>query len=222
MRILKSFYWKFYVKLFPNIVVLLRREFEGCKSFLDLGCGKESPVKYFSNEFSSVGVDVYEPYITESRSKGIHNKYFLMDVRKLKFKPKSFDIVLALDLIEHLTKKEGERLLREMERIAKKKVIVFTPNGLFCDEMRDENVHQIHKCGWTVSEMRERGYRVVGINGIKLLRGRGKLAHLQGKDGISHYAHYLWWIISDITQVFAYHFPEHAFQMLCVKDVGKK
>ncbi|MCX6776230.1 MAG: class I SAM-dependent methyltransferase [Candidatus Micrarchaeota archaeon] len=218
----KSVYWKFYVKIFPHMVILVRRELEGCKSFLDLGCGRDSPVKHFSKEFYCVGVDVFKPFIEESRKKGIHDEYTLMNVTNLKFKPRSYDAVLALDLIEHLPKDEGKKLLRTMEKIAKKRVIVFTPNEFLKQDELEGNKYQVHKSGWTVSEMRERGYRVMGVGGAKFLRGRGRLAHLRGKGVVDHYMYYFWWAVSDITQLFTYHFPEYAFQLLCVKDVDKE
>jgi SAM-dependent methyltransferase len=211
-EILRAFYWGVYVKIFPNLVVLVRRELEGCKSFLDIGCGKSSIVRYFSKDFKSAGVDLFEPYIEESRKKGIHDEYFKMDVRKLKFKPKSFDAVIALELIEHLRKKEGEKLLDDMERIARKRVIVFTPNGFLEQKGYDGNEYQEHKSGWTVSEMRRRGYRVIGVNGIKFLRGEFGFIRYSPK--------YFWLRVSDITELFTYHFPQYAFQLLCVKDVG--
>jgi SAM-dependent methyltransferase len=210
--VIKSFYWNFYIRIFPNIVILVRTELEGCESFLELGCGRGSPVKHFSKEFRSAGVDIFKPYIEESRRQGIHNEYFCMDVRKLKFKPKSFDAVLALDLIEHLTKKEGEKLLKDMEKIAKKRVIVFTPNGFLKQEAYEGDEYQTHKSGWTVSEMKDRGYRVVGVNGVKFLR--------KEKAELVYPPKYLWWFISDITQLFTYHFPEYAFQLFCAKDIG--
>jgi len=42
---------------------------------------------------------------------------------------KSFDIVIAMDLIEHLPKSDGYKLLYEMERIARKACMIMTPNG---------------------------------------------------------------------------------------------
>lgn len=205
-------YWKFYVRIFPNIVVLLKRELGGCKSFLDLGCGKNSAVRYFSKEFRSAGVDAFKPDLEESRKKGIHDEYFVMDVRNLNFKPKSFDAVLAVDLLEHLTKKEGDKLLKDMERIAKKKVIVLTPNGFLEQKAYDGNEYHIHKSGWTVSEMRGRGYRVMGFNGVKFLKGE--------KAMVRFWPRYFWRVVSDITQLATYHFPERAFQLFCVKDVA--
>jgi len=41
----------------------------------------------------------------------------------------SFDVVLVFDLIEHITKENGEKLIRQLENIARDKVIIFTPNG---------------------------------------------------------------------------------------------
>jgi hypothetical protein len=209
---IESFYWNFYVKIFPELVVLLRRELKDCESFLELGCGNNSPVRYFSRNFKSVGVDSFKPYLEKSKKMGIHDEYFLMDVRNLKFKRKSFDAVLALDLIEHLTKSEGEKLLTDMERIARKKVIIFTPNGFLEQHEYDGNIRQVHKSGWTVSEMRKKGYKIFGVNGIKLLKGRGRFKQSRNLAI---------WVISDITQLFTYHLPEYAFQLLCVKEVDK-
>ncbi|MCX6776433.1 MAG: class I SAM-dependent methyltransferase [Candidatus Micrarchaeota archaeon] len=220
--LLRAIYWKLYARIFPNVVILLRRELEGCKSFLELGCGMNSPVRFFSKEFKSAGVDIYKPYLEESRRRGIHDEYFLMDIRKLKFTPKSYDAVLALDLIEHFTKKEGEKLLKEMERIARKRVIVYTPNGFLKQADLDGNKFQIHKSGWTVSEMKKRGYRVIGVNGAKFLQGRGRIAHLRGVGALNQYVYFLWWMFSDITQLFTYHFPDHAFQLICVKEACKR
>lgn len=208
---LDSVYWKFYVRIFPNTAVLIKRELKNCKSFLDLGCGKNSDVRYFSKEFNSAGVDICKSDLEESRKKGIHNKYFVMDVRNLRFKPRSFDAVLAIDLIEHLSKGEGEKLLRDMERIAKKKVIILTPNGFLEQKVFDDNKHQMHKSGWTASEMRGRGYRVAGFNGVKFLKGE--------RGGVKFRPRHFWRLVSDVSQLVTYHFPEHAFQLFCVKDI---
>lgn len=212
--IIKSFYWKFNVKIFPNVSVLLRRELRGCKSFLDVGCGRNSPVWYFSKDFKSAGVDVCKESAEESREKGIHDEYFIMNARNLNFKPHSYEVVLALDLIEHLTKKEGNKLLKDMERIAKNKVIVYTPNGFVKQEEYGGNRYQIHKSGWTVSEMRQRGYRVIGASGVKFLRNE--------RVKIAYPPKYFWWFVSDITDFFTYHFREYSCQLLCVKNVKKE
>jgi len=77
----------------------------------------------------------------ESKKKQIHNEYILADLRKLEFKPKSFDAILCLEVIEHLTKEEGHDLIKKMEKWARKKIIITTPNGYDC------NPFQTHKSG---------------------------------------------------------------------------
>jgi hypothetical protein len=83
---------------------------------------------------------------------------------------RSFDCVVALDLIEHLTKEDGRRLLRAMERIARRKVVIFTPQGFLPQHAVGRNEFQRHLSGWEVDEMRGMGYRVIGISGWKPLK----------------------------------------------------
>jgi predicted TPR repeat methyltransferase len=201
-----------YAKVFPDFIEELNGEIEGFSSVLDLGCGNDSPLRHFPHKLHSEGVDIFPGYIDESKITGIHDAYHNMNVLDIdkKFKSGSFDCVVALDLIEHLTKEEGFELLKKMENIAKKKVIVFTPNGFVPQGNYDSNPWQEHKSGWTAEEMRALGYRVIGVNGLKSLRG--ELARLRFRPK------YFWWIISDLTQLFVRNRPEKAYQILCIKD----
>jgi len=185
-------------------------------SLLDVGCGARSPIKKFSAGMYTVGIDLFEPSIEQSKKDGIHDKYFLMNMLDIdkEFTSLSFECVLSCDTLEHLTKKEGVQLLEKMEKIAQKRVVVFTPNGFVHQDPYENNYLQIHKSGWTVGDMRERGYIVIGINGWKPLRSEGALIRFQPA--------YLWETISSITQIlFARRFPKTAFQMLCIKDIRK-
>ena len=115
----------------------IEKELDGCTSFLDIGCGTNTPIRKYSKKYYSVGVDGFEPSIEESKKKGLHTEYCIMDILDIdkKFKEKAFDCVVALDLIEHLEKKVGVKLIEVMEKIAKKKVIIFTPNGFLPQEL---------------------------------------------------------------------------------------
>lgn len=211
-RVLLRVHRNFYTKVFPDFIAELGRELGGCDSVLDVGCGSNSPLKNFSGRFYSEGVDAFLPSIEKSKEKGIHNRYHKMDVLDIgnKFGGNSFDCVVALDLIEHLGKKDGMKLISKMENIAGKKVIIFTPNGFVRQEEYDGNRHQVHKSGWSVHEMKKMGYDVIGINGLKSLRDEFARIRLHPK--------FFWWVVSDITQKFVRNSPEKAFQILCVKE----
>jgi SAM-dependent methyltransferase len=165
-------------KIFPTADDLLEKELRGCQSVLDLGCGPNSPIQHFDIPYS-VGVDAFEPYLGESKRKKIHDEHILADIRKIQFKPKSFDGVLALEVLEHLTKGEGyELLLKKMENIAKKKIIITTPNGFVPHEEHDANIFQLHKSGWTVDELKKLGFRVMGFGLIGLGGKKSKILEL--------------------------------------------
>lgn len=195
---------------------LLEREVVGsCTSLLDVGCGFDSPVKRFARCMErTVGVDLHPPYLAQSRTAAIHNEYHQRNALEVEtaFGARSFDCVLAVDLIEHLEKDEGWRLLDAMERVARRKVIVFTPNGFVPQGEIDGNPHQRHRSGWTPVEMRSRGYRLYGVHGWKPLRGeRGEPKWKPRR---------LWALIALWTQPLVESHPDHAFHMLCVKDLS--
>ena len=188
----------------------LERALAGCKKILDVGCGSDSPIKHVHRRFFAIGVDAYKPSIEKSKQKKIHSKYHILDIRDIgkKFPRESFDCVIALDVIEHLSKKEGLKLLDTMERISKKKTIVFTPNG-FLPQPPAENPWQEHKSGWNVDEMRKKGYHIIGVNGWKPLRK--EFAEIRFRPTL------VWKTISDLTQLYVRNKPEKAFQLLCIK-----
>ena len=209
-----KFYWQNLKKItYYDYIDELEFALSGCESVLDLACGSSSPIKHLPKRFHAVGCDMFAAAIEESKKEGIHDQYLLVNALDLDktFSPKSFDCVLALDLIEHLEKEEGFRLISLMEEIAKKRVIIFTPNGLLPQEEFGGNILQIHKSGWSVEEMREKGFRVIGILGWKALRGT--------KGSLKFSPKTFWSIISTLTQQVVKNRPQWAFQILCVKDV---
>lgn len=182
------------------------------ESLLDVGCGANSPIQKFSSKIPhSVGLDGFLPSIEKSRSKKIHREYIHGELLSTLagMKSKSFDIVISMDVIEHFEKDQGWKLLIALERIASKRVVVFTPNGFLPQGEYDENPHQLHRSGWHTDEFIKRGYAVCGINGLKWLKGEFGAPRLKPR-----------WLanrISDYTQFFTYSRPSLAFQLLAYK-----
>lgn len=191
----------------------LRRELTGMEQVLELGCGSHSPLVQMGGDFALDGVDLFEPALGAARHTGRYRQLFRQDVTALDFADKSYDAVCALDLIEHLRRDKGESLLEEMARIARRKVILFTPNGFLVQEGYDNNLWQVHLSGWKAADFRQRGFRVYGMNGLKALRG--ELALIRWKP-VS-----LWGRISDASEHLVKHLPGLAFQLLAIRETDE-
>lgn len=203
---------KIYRKIFWGGEEHLKKELSNCDSVLDLGCGYNSPIQYCNIPFS-VGVEIFEPYLQKSKKKGIHNQYIKSDIREIEFKPKSFDVVLCGEILEHLTKEEGYELIKKMKKWTKNKIVITTPNGYLWQDSYDSNLLQEHKSGWNVKELEKLGFEVYGMNGWKKLRGY--------KGAIKYKPALLWRVFSDLTQKITYHHSKSAFQLLAIKQINE-
>lgn len=192
---------------------LLEKNLSDCHSVLDVGCGVDSPLGKLKKTFYSEGIDIYKPSINKSKKKKIHDKYVLGDILKVDklYKPKSFDVVIALDVIEHLEKVDALNLIKKMEKIAGKKVIILTPNGFHHQDHLDGNPHQEHKSGWRIQDLKRRGYNVVGLRGFKFIRG--ECATITMKPWI------FWGSIAFISEPLLYNIPQYSYHLFAVKNI---
>lgn len=192
---------------------MLEKELSSCKTVLDVGCGADSPLGKIRKKFRSAGIDIFERCIIESKKKKIHNEYRVGDIRKLDkyYKTKSFDAVIALDVIEHFNKKEALQLIKKMEEIAKKKVILLTPNGFLKQDPLEGNPYQIHHSGWTKEELEKLRYKVYGLRGLRYLRDQ--------YTGIKYKPYLFWGFLSFLSEIIFYPFPSLCYNLFAVKQV---
>ncbi len=208
-----------------KLLKLLRPEFQAneikklivprCRTVLDLGCGSNSNLHFFCNEIKySVGVDLCQIDLDKSKKNKIHNKYYLDDAMNISsyFKNKSFDCVMAIGLLEHLEKKEAEKLIIKMENIARKIVIIGTPNGFVPQEEYGNNPYQVHLSGFTLNDFTIRGYKVLGMDGPKILRGEQARIKYKPTTFFS--------IIANIFDPLLRHFPSISFNLLAYKIIS--
>lgn len=193
----------------------LERNFSGCYSILDVGCGANSPVGKIKKTFYSEGIDIFKASIIESRKKKIHDKYRVGDIRKIDqfYKQKSFDVVVALDVIEHFNKGDALRLIRKMETIARKRVVIFTPNG-FHHQHHVDNRYEEHKSGWAVNDLKLIGYSVYGLRGLKFIRG--EWATVKYKPWL------FWGTVAFFSEPLLYFFPSLSYHLFAVKELYEK
>jgi len=183
------------------------------KTVLDLGCGKgDFGILFNKNrKYEITGVEIYKPYLELCRKSKKYKELIKADLtKKLKFKDKSFDAVVCFQVIEHLKKRQGMRLILEMERIAKRKIIIAAPVGECSQESYDENSYQEHHSVWKVEEFMKKGFKVYGV-GLKLIYGEH--SHAQEKK--------IWrlpgYFISYLFNPIANFFPKIGAQMIAVK-----
>ena len=138
---------------------------ERISTILDVACGLSLKSQYLDADIR-VGVDIYKPYLAKIDAK-VPFTTVVGDVRRLDdlFIEKSFDLVLMLDIIEHLEKPDSLALLQTAERLAKVAVIIETPEG-FVPQNIDIWGHggdefQTHRCGWEKAELEELGFHVI-------------------------------------------------------------
>ena len=197
-----------------GFIRFLEKKIRNCDTILDLGCGYQSPIGLIKNKkFTSVGVDIFEKYIDISRKKKIHDNYItcnFMDIDNF-VAPKSFDCVILLEVIEHLDKIDAIKLLKKIENIAIKRIIISSPNGFLSQEMYHNNIYQIHKSGWNQKFFKRLNFKVFGIGGLKWLRvERGEMKFKYNK-AIT--------LIFLLSIFFMKYLPQFAFQLLAVKKL---
>lgn len=192
---------------------MLNWSLQGCRSVLDVGCGASSPLAYARRNKITEGIDVYSASVRDSKKKKIHDSYRIGDIRKLGhlYPAKSYDAVIALDVIEHLTRKEGLKLISDMETIARKKIIVMTPNGFYRQLGLGGNRFQVHHSGWRVMDFKKLHFRTFGIRGLKWLRHEH--ATLRFKPW------FFWGLVSFVSEPMLMIFSELSYQIFAVKNV---
>jgi len=112
--------------------------------------------------FTLIGLDIAPSYLSFVREKRVYDTLVRGEVSYLPFRDKAFDCVLAVEVIEHLPKDQGKKMLSELERCCRGKIILTTPNG-FKQQTNNEMPTETHRSGWTVRELRSAGFRVRGI-----------------------------------------------------------
>ena len=211
-------------KIIHTLDYCLQWELKDCESVLDLGCGPSSPLQYCKNIKYSIGVEAFQPYLEESKRKNIHTEYLKQRIEEVDFSRDSFDAVIMIEVLEHLTKETGLEILEKAEKWAKNKIIISTPNGYFPMGAVDSNAFQRHLSGWNIDALEKLGFKCYGVSGLKSLYLKENIVHSLNneKDNIFSNIRFrpkkIFYVINGLLQVFSYYFPKKAFGLFAIKN----
>lgn len=119
---------------------------------LDVGCGTGANLEMLQNFGEAEGVDVSNDALEFCRAKGLKAHKGLAE--KLPFADESFDLVTALDVVEHLD--DDVAGLQEMRRVLKKggRALIFVPAFMWLWGVQDDISN--HRIRYTKRQIVER------------------------------------------------------------------
>lgn len=146
---------------------------ENGESLLSLCCGIGLELSNLNTQ-SIVAVDIAPQYLEQIKNRNPHATTVQSDALEyLKEQPdNAFDVISIIDGIEHMDKQTGLELIPHLKRVAKKEVLLFTPQGHGDDGYLKNEPHnawgiegadhfQTHKSGWTALELKDLGFEML-------------------------------------------------------------
>jgi SAM-dependent methyltransferase len=99
-------------------------------SVLDVGSGGEGVAGWLAGQWSVTALDTsFESNGTMPGPRQAAPRRVVGDGRELPFEDRAFDVVLALDVLEHIPTEDRDRTIAELIRVARRRVIVACPTG---------------------------------------------------------------------------------------------
>jgi len=126
----------------------LLRDTQGAKSVVDYGCGDCRHLAMLPSTMSRVGVDLVHH--------GPPPEGVVLITADIRSVSETADVALLVDVIEHLEKSDGLRLVDELKK-RHKTIIVFTPKGFWDNKDGEaaypDNPLQKHLSGWEPEDL---------------------------------------------------------------------
>lgn len=135
--------------LIPTIIATMGRYPQ--KKYLDLGIGYGKYgvlAKEYVWPTKLDGIEAHADYITDLQ-RSVYDTIYIQDLMEFPFNDKVYDLYLMIDIIEHLTKEDGEKLLQMIPG----DIIISTPKEFYQDDHGD--VWERHKSLWSEDDLRD-------------------------------------------------------------------
>lgn len=156
-----------------NPYIYTKEATDNGESLLSLCCGIGLELNHLNTQ-DVTAVDIYQGYLNEVKGRCPQARTICSPaVDYITAQPdNSVDVISFLDGVEHMNKKDGLKCLKECKRVARKQVLVFTPESEQPDGYLKNEPHnawgipgadeyQTHKSGWTLKELEKLGYKLI-------------------------------------------------------------
>lgn len=149
------------------------------KSVLDIGAGQGTYYKLLNKYIPDAiwsCVEAWQPYIDNFNLKDFYTNVFNEDIRTFNATGRSYDLVIAGDVLEHMLKEEALDVFAKFKPICKY-FIISIPIIKWPQDVINENSYEIHvKDDWSHDEVMQSFPDVVGFYcgsqiGVYVLKG---------------------------------------------------
>lgn len=168
------------ISLIPHVCVRIRKSMPN--SILDIGIGF-GKYGFLAREYTDIselryqpdmwqtridGIEIFSDYVGDLQRK-IYNEIYIGDAFDCLKKLGDYDLILFIDVIEHLSKEKGLELV-ELIRMRSKMALISTPikvKSLGIQYMKCGNKYECHISQWSKEELRQFG------NVLEITSGKG-------------------------------------------------
>lgn len=118
------------------------------REYLDLRDGREELGDW---KRSIDGIEAFKGYLTPVHDYIYDHIYVGNAVEILPTLEKNYDLILLIDILEHLNRNEGIKILRESEKRGRN-IIVSTPKSIASQKSSFRNPFEVHRSQWTYTD----------------------------------------------------------------------
>jgi len=162
----------FLFSLLSSHYLMSYKQLIGSRCILDVGCGLGLPMRVLRRlglPSRVIGVDVHIQYLRRVKKLEIYDDRVLASAVYLPFREKSFNSVICLQVLEHLTKRDGVTALRKLSRVADT-VVVTTPVSFVKADVDPRNPFQKHRSAWYPEDLEHLGYMTKGYGWFRITK----------------------------------------------------
>ncbi|MDP2282774.1 MAG: class I SAM-dependent methyltransferase [Pseudohongiella sp.] len=106
------------------------------------------------------GIEAFKDYITPVHEYAYNNIFIGNALDVLPTLTRRYDVVLAIDILEHFDKDEGRQFIELLKHVCSGSVLVSTPKE-FIEQHIEANPYEDHRSCWSLADLQACGFTTV-------------------------------------------------------------